>query len=48
MNLTKKQKIYLKRMNGKRKNIKFNGRDYLLACEDGQEEEFRKINKSTE
>ena len=24
-------------------NIKFNGRDYLLACEDGQEEDLEKL-----
>jgi cell division protein ZapA len=24
-------------------NVKFNGRDYLLACEDGQEQELEKL-----
>ena len=24
-------------------NIKFNGRDYLLACEDGQEDDLEKL-----
>ena len=26
-------------------NIKFNNKDYLLSCDDGQEEFFKKINK---
>ena len=25
-------------------NVKFNNRDYLLSCDDGQEESFKKIN----
>jgi Cell division protein ZapA. len=32
-------------------NVRFNGRDYLLACEDGQEQELEKLtielNKNT-
>ena len=24
-------------------NIKFNGKDYLLSCDDGQEESLRKL-----
>ena len=24
-------------------NVRFNGRDYLLACEDGQENELEKL-----
>ena len=26
-------------------NIKFNGKDYLLSCDDGQEESLKKFNK---
>ena len=29
-------------------NIKFNGRDYLLACEDGQEEDLEKLRQTQE
>ena len=26
-------------------NIKFNGKDYLLSCDDGQEESLKKLSK---
>ena len=29
-------------------NIKFNGKDYLLSCDDGQEESLKKLTKFLE
>ena len=29
-------------------NIKFNGKEYLLSCEDGQEEHLEELSQETE